>query len=81
MQKTLKPYNFINEMHENEFKSFLKNICFQSRTSKTRSSHILPQNFQSNKYILYQNNRIYNLGWPNEIHTQFHVLSLAKNNL
>ena len=23
----------------------------------------------------------YNLGWPIQIHTQFHVLSLAKNNL
>ena len=35
-----------------------------------------PQN-SINEHILYQNQRIYNLGWPNQNHTQFHVLSLG----
>ena len=33
------------------------------------------------KHILHQNQGTYNLGWPKKIHTQFHVLSLVKNNL
>ena len=28
MQKTLKPINFINKMHESEFKSFSKTFVF-----------------------------------------------------
>ena len=46
MQKQLNPSDFMNEMHENEFKSFSKNICFQPRTSKTKFSHFLPSKFQ-----------------------------------
>ena len=32
------------------------------------------------KHILYQNQGIFNLGWPQQVHTQYNVLSLAKNN-
>ena len=80
MQKPLKPLYFMNEMNEYEFKSFPKTLEFNPDLPKTRFSHFFPQN--SNKeHILYQNQGTYNLGWPNQIHTQFHVLSLAKNNL
>ena len=40
----------------------------------------LPQ--KSNiKPILYQNQGTYNLGCPKHVHTQYHILSLARNNL
>ena len=80
MQKPLKPLYFMNEMHEYEFKSFAKKLEFNPDLPKTRFSHFCPQN-SNNKHILYQNQWTYNLGWPNQLHTQFHVLSLAKNNL
>ena len=70
----------MNEMHENEFKCFLKNMSFQPRTSNQDFQTLTPK-FSTLEHVLYQNHRIYNLGWPNQIHTQFHVLSLAKNNL
>ena len=35
MQKTLKPIDFMNEMHENEFKIFSKAFVLP-KTSKTR---------------------------------------------
>ena len=34
MQKTLKPNNFINEMHENEFKIFSKTFVFNPEFQK-----------------------------------------------
>ena len=80
MQKPLKPLYFMNEMYEYEFKSFPKTLEFNPDLPKTRFSHFCPQN--SNKeHILYQNQGAHNLGWPNQIHTRFHVLSLEKNNL
>ena len=82
MQKTLKPNNFMNEMHENKFKSFSKTFVFNPELQKQDFFFSLfTLKFSTNEHILYQNHRIYNLGWPNQIHTQFHVLSLAKNNL
>ena len=41
---------------------------------------IRPQN-SNFKHILHQNQGTYNLGWPKQIHTQYHVLSLVKSNL
>ena len=79
MQKTLKPIDFMNEMHEYESKSFQKHL-FPTQNFKNKIFTFRPQ-ILINEYILYQNHRTYNLGWPNQIHTQFHVLSLAKNNL
>ena len=80
MQKTLNPNNFMNEMHENEFKSFSKTIFFNPEFQKQDFQNLTPK-FSTLEHILYQNHRIYNLGWPKQIHTQFHILSLAKNNL
>ena len=33
------------------------------------------------KHILHQNQGTYNLGWSKQIHTQYHILSLVKNNM
>ena len=41
MQKTLKPTYFMNEMHEYEFKSFLKTNEFNPNLPKTRFSTFL----------------------------------------
>ena len=41
MQKTLNPNNFMNEIHENEFKSFSKTFVFNLELQK--------QVFQSSK--------------------------------
>ena len=59
---------------------FFKNMSFQPKTSKQDFQTLTPK-FSTLEHILYQNHRIHNLGWPNQIHTQFHVLSLTKNNL
>ena len=55
-------------------------MIFQPKTSKQDFQTLTPK-FSTLEHVLYQNHRIYNLGWLNQIHTQFHVLSLAKNNL
>ena len=39
-----------------------------------------PQN-SSITHILHQNQGTYNLGWPQQDHTQYNVPSLAKSNL
>ena len=80
MQKTLKPIDFMNEMHENEFKIFFKSICF-TQNFKNKIMTLFAPKISINEHILCQNHRTYNLEWPNQIHTQFHVLSLVKNNL
>ena len=35
MEKTLNPNNFMNEMHENEFKSFSKTFFFNPELQNT----------------------------------------------
>ena len=67
-------------MHENEFKIFSKTFVFNRELQKQDFHTFYPQ-MSIHEHILYQNHRIYNLGWPNQIRAQFHVLSLAKNNL
>ena len=59
---------------------FFKNKSFQPRTSKQDFQTLTPK-FSTLEHILYQNHRIYNLGWPDKIRTQFYVQDLAKNNL
>ena len=86
-----KTAKFLYIKHSNQLISWMK--CM-SMNLKVFQKHLLStQNFQKqdydticpqisiNEHILYQNQRTYNLGWPNQLHTQFHVLSLAKNNL
>ena len=73
MQKLLKAWYFMNEMHEYEIKSF-------SKTLKQVFQQICLQN-SNIKHILHQNQGTYNLRWPKKIHTQYHVPNLAKNNL
>ena len=60
---------------------FFKNMSYSNQSFKTRFSILFTPKFSTLEHILYQNHRIYNLRWPNQIHIQFHVLSLAKNNL
>ena len=76
MQKPLKPTYFMNQMHEYEFKSFQKHMNSTQIFQKQGFQHFCPQ-----KHILHQNQGTYNLRWPKQIHTQYHVLNLAKNNL
>ena len=80
MQKLLKAHCIMNKMHEYELKSFSKTLEFNPDLPK--------QVFQSNcpkksniKHILHQNQWAYNLGWPQQDHTQYNVQSLAKSNL
>ena len=79
MQKPLKPLYFMNEMHEYEFKSFSKTIEFNLDLPKTRFSHFLsPKLKQKNIFCIKIKEHII---LDDQLHTQFHVLSLAKNNL
>ena len=61
-------------------KVFQKHL-FSTQNFKNKIFTLFTLKTSTNEHILYQNHRIYNLGWSNQIHTQFHVLSLAKNNL
>ena len=71
----------MNEMHEYEMKSFSKMLEFNTDLPTTRFSINLSSKTQTLKHILHQNQGTCNLGWPQQDHTQYHVLSLAKNNL
>ena len=79
MQKLLKAQCFMNKMHECEMKSFSKTLEFNPDLPKTRFKSICPQ-ISNFKHILHQNQGTYNLGWPKQSHTQYHVQSLAKSN-
>ena len=59
---------------------FQKHEIFNLELQKKKFITLTPK-FLTIEHILYQNHRIYNLGWPNQIHTQFHILTLANNNL
>ena len=67
MQKTLKPIDFMNEMHEYEFKSFQKHLFSTQNFQKQDYNTFCPK--FSIKHILQQIHRTYNFGWPNQIHT------------
>ena len=56
-------------------------LILELQKKKKKKFITLTPKFLTIEHILYQNHRIYNLGWPNQIHTQFHVLSLANDNL
>ena len=79
MQKFLKAHCFMNKMHEYEMKSFSKTLEFDPDLPKQDFQSICLQS-SNIKHILYQNQGIFNLGWPQQVHTQYNVLSLAKNN-
>ena len=80
MQKLLKAQCFMNKMHEYEMKSFPKTLELTQIFQKQDFQSICPQS-SNKKHNLHQNQRTFNLGWPQQDHTQYHVLSLAKNNL
>ena len=46
MQKPLNPNNFMNEMHENEFKSFSKTLILNPELQNKIFQNFLPLNFQ-----------------------------------
>ena len=64
MQYPLNPNNFMNEMHENEFKFFFKTFVFNLEL-QNKIFKLFTTKFSTLEHILYQNHRIYNLGWPN----------------
>ena len=80
-KKQLNPSNFMNEMHENEFKCFSKTWVFNPELQNKVFNHQKHNFCQPLNIFCIKHHRKHNLGWPNQIHTQFHVLSLAKNNL
>ena len=71
----------MNKMHEYEIKSFSKTLEFNPDLLTTRFSINLSSKTQTLKHILHQNQGTFNLGWPQQDHTQYNVLSLTKNNL
>ena len=81
MQKLLKPRNFINEMHKKKFKCFSKIGVFNPKLQNKVFNHQKHNFCQPLTIFCIKHHRKHNLGWPNQIHTQIHVLSLAKNNL
>ena len=80
MQKLLKAQCFMNKMHEYEMKSFPKLLnltqIFQKQDFQSICSQI--SNF---KHILHEDQGTFNLGWPQQDHTQYNVPSLTKSNL
>ena len=63
-------------------KSFSKTLEFNPNLPKTSFSIKLSQKKNSNiKHILHQNQGTFNLGWPQQDHTQYNVPSLAKSDL
>ena len=81
MQKILKPRNFKNEMHENEFKCFSKTRVFNPELQNKVFNHQKHNFCQPWTIFCIKHHRKHNLGWTKQSHTQFHVLNLAKNNL
>ena len=83
MQKLLKVQYFMNEMHEYEIKSFFfkkKHLNSIQIFQKQVFQPIVLKN-SNIKHILHQNQGTFNLGWPQQDHTQYNVPSLAKSNL
>ena len=81
MQKQLNPSNFMNEMHETKFKCFSKTWVFNLELQNKVFNHQKHNFYQPLNIFCIKHHKKYNLGWPNQIHTQFYVLSLAKDNL
>ena len=52
MQNPLNPNNFMNEMHENEFKSFSKTFVFNLELQKQDFHTFYPQNFNQWTYFV-----------------------------
>ena len=52
MQKTLYPKNFMNQMHENEFKSSSKIFVFNPKLQKQAFHTYYPQNFLQCTYFV-----------------------------
>ena len=58
IHKTLKPIDFMNEMHEYEFKSFSKTLAFNPELPKTRLWHNLSPNFNQWTYFVSKSKNI-----------------------
>ena len=71
----------MNDMHECEIKSFSKTYEFNPDLPKNKIFNQFVLKNSKIKHILHQNQGTYNLGRPKQIHIQYHVQSLAKNNL
>ena len=76
-RKQLIPINFMNEMHENDFKCFLKTWVFNPKFQNKAFNHQKHNFCQPLNIFFIKHHRKNNIGWPNQMHTQFHVLSLA----
>ena len=60
--------------------TWLSIISLKKILRKQDFQSICPQS-SNIKYILLQNQGTYNLGWPQQDHTQYNVQSLAKSDL
>ena len=61
--------------------NFFKNPWIELRSSKKKLFNQIFLKAQTLKHILHQNQGNFNPGWPQQVHTQYNVPSLAKNNL
>ena len=77
MQKLLKPSYFMRMI----LKVFQKHEFFKPELQNKVFNHQKHNFCQPLNIFCIKHHRKHNLGWPNQNHTQFHILSLAKNNL
>ena len=71
----------MKKIHEYKMKSFSKILEFNTDLPTTRFLFNFSSKTQILKHILHQNQGTFNLGWSQQDYTQYHVRSIAKNNL
>ena len=62
MKKTLKPNNFMNEIHENEFKSFSETFFFSQNFKNKIFNHQRHNFFQPLNIFYIKHHKKHNLG-------------------
>ena len=71
----------INDTWKNRLVKYLKTENFSVLIDQASIKYQSSQADSNIKHILHQNQWAYNLGWPQQDHTQYNVQSLAKSNL
>ena len=70
-----------NDAWKNRLVKYLKTENFSVSIDQASIEYQSSQANSDIKHILHQNQGTYNLGWPEQGHTQSNVPSLAKSNL
>ena len=81
MQKLLKTHCIMNKMHEYEMKFFFQKHLNLTKIFQNQDFQSICPQSTNIKHILHYNQGIFNLGWPQQNHTQYNVPSLVKSNL